>query len=105
MLTTLALLTLAQALPAKSSAIFTGIPMSSGPSVRLVTHDAKGLLSKSWIGLESTSFLKNTGDKPATVTLTIPVKGQNVDWDMADHFTWPPLSTASRLTWLPEMPR
>jgi len=83
----LVLLSFAQVIPDKASAIYTGVPIASAPSIKMEQHNASATLTKTNETLESLTVLKNTGDSPVTITVTLPVRGHNVDWSMADNMS------------------
>ncbi len=65
--------------------VYTGVPSSSNTAVRLVTHDAKTTLSKTTATTDELSYLKNMSDKAVSVTVSIPIEGENVGWGMPDQ--------------------
>src|SRR4051794_37921261 len=69
-----------------ASLIYTGVPVSSSSAaVQMATHNASVTMTKTWYSMESLTFLKNISKEPATITISIPVDGKNVDWNMTDR--------------------
>jgi len=67
------------------SVIYTGVPSTTSSSVRLMTHDAKTMLSKTTATTDSLSYLKNLSDQPVSITVSIPIEGENVGWGMPEQ--------------------
>lgn len=67
------------------SVIYTGVPSSSGSSVSLVTHDAKTTFTKTTAITDSLSYMKNTSNQSASITVKIPVNGDDIGWGMSDQ--------------------
>lgn len=85
MITTLATLLVAQTIPASAQVIYPGIPESPAATpVAMVTHSVTYTLEKDRVTLESTTGLKNTSNKPATLDLVLPVRGRQVNWAQSE---------------------
>jgi hypothetical protein len=67
------------------SVIYLGVPSTANSTVRLMTHDAKTTLNKTDATTDSVSYLKNLSDKPASITVSIPIEGENVGWGMPNQ--------------------
>lgn len=67
------------------SVIYTGVPSSPGSTVSMMTHDSKTVLSSRTATSDSLSYLKNLSDKPASITVSIPVEGENVNSAMPNQ--------------------
>jgi hypothetical protein len=72
-----------QEIPDKASLLYTGVPSCTSPCpVQMVTHDAKAVLSTATETVDSLSTFKNTSDAIQNITVSIPVEGHNVDYNM-----------------------
>jgi hypothetical protein len=79
----LSLVLAAQEIPEKASLLYTGVPSCTSPCpVQLVTHDAKAVLTVGTVTVDSLSYFKNGSDQIQNVTVSIPVEGHNVDYNM-----------------------
>ena len=79
------LATVGQDLPDKATSLYTGVPISSpSAGVQMVTHNASASLTKTDVSLDSLTYLKNFSDQNASITVTIPIEGHDVEWGMTD---------------------
>jgi hypothetical protein len=80
LLATLSLLSLGQTVPDSASILYPMFPTSSSNAISMPTHSASFKLGKESISFESLSTMRNTSDKPVTMTLDVPVLGRQVTW-------------------------
>ncbi len=85
MITTLAMLVLAQTIPASAQVIYPGIPETPrDTSVAMLTHSVTYNLEKARVIMESTTGFKNTSNKPMSLELVLPVRGKQVLWSQSE---------------------
>lgn len=82
--TALAAMLLGQTVPSSASVLYPCFPESpTDTQVRLVTHSATYQLDKKTVACTTLSVFKNLSGKPVVLTLNLPVRGKQVNWEQS----------------------